>query len=116
LNTQQYAWKQTFGEYADLVAKGVTNTGSENYGGGVLTAGGVLFIAATVHDRKFHVYDKTNGKLLYEFTLPFSGTATPAVYEANGREYVVIACGGGKWGERSGGSYVAFALPAGESK
>ncbi|HTF72360.1 MAG TPA: PQQ-binding-like beta-propeller repeat protein, partial [Edaphobacter sp.] len=84
---------------------------SENYGGGVVTAGGVYFIAATSYDRKFHVFDKSDGKLLWETTLPASGSATPAVYEADGREFVVIAAGGGKSKDPSGGSYVAFALP-----
>jgi quinoprotein glucose dehydrogenase len=88
------------------------DTGSENYGGGVITAGGLFFIAATSHDSKIRAFDKANGKVLWEATLPAAGNATPAVYEANGREYVVIAAGGGKWGEHSGGSYVAFALPS----
>jgi quinoprotein glucose dehydrogenase len=87
------------------------NTGTENYGGPLATAGGVLFIGATNHDRKFHVYDKSSGKLLWETLLPAGGNATPATYEVNGRQYVVIAAGGGKSGAPSGGSYVAFALP-----
>jgi len=112
LNTRQYVWKQPFGEFPKLVAEGIRNTGSENYGGSVVTAGGLLFIGATDHDRKFRAFDKATGKLLWETTLPASATATPAVYEVKGREYVVIAAGGGKSGEKSGGSYVAFALPA----
>lgn len=109
LNTGEYAWKIPFGEFPELSAKGVPVTGSENYGGSVATAGGLLFIGATNHDRKFRAYDKTNGKLLWETTLPAAGNATPSVYEVDGREYVVIAAGGGKGGP-SGGSYVAFAL------
>lgn len=111
LNTGKFAWKIPFGEYPDLVAKGMRNTGSENYGGPVVTAGGLIFIGATVHDRKFHAYDKATGKLLWEATLPAGGNATPATYEVNGRQYVVIAAGGGKCGDPPGGSYVAFALP-----
>jgi quinoprotein glucose dehydrogenase len=112
LDTLEYVWKQPFGEFPELVAKGIRNTGSENYGGGVVTAGGLLFIGATDHDRKFHVFNSTTGKLIWEAELPFGGNATPAVYEANGREFVVIAAGGGRRGEtKSGGSYVAFALP-----
>lgn len=111
LNKGTIAWQIPFGEYPDLAAKGIKNTGSENYGGGVVTAGGVYFIAATSYDRKFHVFDKSDGKLLWEATLPASGSATPAVYEADGREFVVIAAGGGKSKDPSGGSYVAFALP-----
>jgi quinoprotein glucose dehydrogenase len=104
-------WKIPFGEYPELVAKGMRNTGSENYGGPLVTAGGLLFIGATDRDRKFHVFDKRTGKLLWETELPASGNATPATYEVNGRQFVVIAAGGGKSGSPSGGSYVAFALP-----
>jgi quinoprotein glucose dehydrogenase len=95
----------------ELGAQGVKTTGLENYGGGVVTAGGVFFIAATSYDRKFHVFDKSNGTLLWETTLPASGSATPAVYEADGREFMVLAAGGGKSKDPSGGSYIAFALP-----
>jgi glucose dehydrogenase len=111
LNTGKFAWKIPFGEYPELAAKGIRNTGSENYGGPVVTAGGLIFIGATVHDKKFHAYDKATGKLLWEATLPAGGNATPATYEVNGRQYVVIAAGGGKCGDPPGGSYVAFALP-----
>jgi quinoprotein glucose dehydrogenase len=111
LDTAEYTWKIPFGEFPELAAQGLKNTGTENYGGGVVTAGGLLFIGATNHDRKFHAYDKLTGKLLWETTLPAAGNATPAVYEINGRQYIVIAAGGGKFGTPSGGSYVAFALP-----
>jgi len=111
LNKGEIAWKIPFGEYPELVAKGLRHTGSENYGGPVVTAGGLLFIAATNHDRKFHAFDKATGELLWETTLPAAGNATPATYQADGRQFVVIACGGGKSGAPSGGSYVAFALP-----
>jgi quinoprotein glucose dehydrogenase len=111
LETAEYAWKIPFGEFPELAAQGLKNTGTENYGGGVVTAGGLLFIGATNHDRKFHAYDKLTGKLLWETALPAAGNATPAVYEIKGRQYIVIAAGGGKFGNPSGGSYVAFALP-----
>jgi quinoprotein glucose dehydrogenase len=113
LNTRKYSWQKPFGEVPALVAKGIRNTGSENYGGGVVTAGGLLFVGATNHDYKFHAFDKVTGEQLWEATLPAAGNATPAVYEVDGREYVVIAAGGGKWGEASTGSYIAFALPSG---
>jgi quinoprotein glucose dehydrogenase len=116
LDTGDYAWKIPFGEFPELVEKGIRNTGSENYGGPVVTAGGLLFIGATNHDRKFHAFDKATGKLLWETILPAAGNATPAVYEVNGRQFIVIAAGGGKSGAASGGSYVAFALPENESK
>jgi quinoprotein glucose dehydrogenase len=108
LDTGGYAWKIPFGEYPALDMK---DTGSENYGGPVVTANGLLFIGATNFDSKFRAYDKSNGKLLWETKLPASGNATPAMYEVNGRQFIVIAAGGGKSGAPSGSSYVAFALP-----
>jgi len=86
------------------------NTGTENYGGPIVTAGGLLFIGATNYDKKFRAYDVSNGALLWETALPFAGNATPATYSVNGRQFVVIAAGGGKdLKSRSGGVYVAFA-------
>lgn len=106
-------WQVPLGEYPALAAQGLPGTGSENYGGAVVTRGGLLFIGATNFDRKFRAFDKTTGALLWETELPAAGNATPATYQVNGRQFVVIAAGGGKGGP-SGGSYVAFALPAGE--
>jgi quinoprotein glucose dehydrogenase len=111
LNAGTIRWKIPFGEFPDLAAKGMKNTGSDNYGGPVVTAGGLLFIGATNFDRKFHAYDKLTGKLLWETELPAAGNATPSIYAIKGREYVVIVCGGGKNGAPSGSSIVAFALP-----
>lgn len=114
LNTGKYLWKIPFGEYPELAAKGMKDTGSENYGGPVVTAGGLLFIGATNFDNKMHAYDKATGKLLWEGNLPFAGNATPATYEVNGRQFIVIAAGGGKaLNHPTGGVYVAFALPKG---
>jgi quinoprotein glucose dehydrogenase len=113
LNTGEYLWKIPFGEYPELAAAGLHGTGTENYGGPIVTASGLLFIGATNYDKKFHAYDISNGKLLWETTLPFAGNATPATYSVNGRQFVVIAAGGGKdLKSKSGGVYVAFALPA----
>jgi quinoprotein glucose dehydrogenase len=111
LNTGEYAWQIPFGEYPELVAQGLRNTGSENYGGPIVTAGGLVFIAASNHDRKFRAFDKATGELLYEAIMPFSGNATPATYEVNGRQFVVVAAGSGKTRGASGGMYVAFSLP-----
>jgi glucose dehydrogenase len=117
LNTGEYVWKIPFGEYPELAAKGQTGIGTENYGGPIVTAGGLLFIGATNFDKKFRAYDKSTGRLLWETMLPFSGNATPATYEVNGRQFVVIAAGAGKDPKsRSGGVYVAFALPSESSK
>lgn len=111
LNTGEYVWKIPFGEYPELAAKGMKDTGTENYGGPLVTAGGLLFIGATNYDKKFHAYDKSNGTLLWETRLPFAGNATPITYQLHGRQFVVIAAGGGKdLKSPSGGVYVAFAL------
>jgi quinoprotein glucose dehydrogenase len=113
LNTGEYAWKVPLGEYPALVEKGVKNTGSENYGGPIVTAGGLVFIAATNFDHKFRAFDKSTGALLWEAVLPFSGNATPITYELGGKQYVVIYANGGKAprGSPTGGMYVAYALP-----
>jgi quinoprotein glucose dehydrogenase len=111
LDTGEYAWRVPLGEYPALTAMGLRNTGSENYGGPIVTAGGLVFIGATNFDKKFRAFDKTTGELLWETTLPFSGNATPITYKIDGRQFVVIAAGGGKSDGPTGGVYVAFALP-----
>jgi len=114
LNTGKIAWKIPLGEYPKLVAQGLRDTGSENYGGPLVTAGGLVFIGATNFDRKFRAFDKLTGKLLWERALPAGGNATPSTYQINGQQFIVIAAGGGKSGAPSGGKYVAFALPVTE--
>lgn len=109
LNTGQFVWKDTLGDYPELKAKGI-HSGTENYGGPAITAGGLLFIAAT-SDAKFRAFNKRTGELLWETDLPAGGFATPSVYEVDGKEYVVIACGGGKLHKKSGDAYVVFSLP-----
>jgi quinoprotein glucose dehydrogenase len=113
LNTGEYAWKIPLGEYPELAEKGMKDTGSENYGGPIVTAGGLVFIAATNFDKKIRAFDKRTGNLLWETTLPLGGNATPITYEVGGRQYVVIYATGGKGGRGTtqGGIYVAFALP-----
>ena len=110
LNAGTIRWQIPLGEYPELAAKGLKNTGSDNYGGPLVTAGGLLFIGATNFDRKFRAFDKATGALLWEATLPAAGNATPAAYTVNGRQYVVIVCGGGKNGAPSGSAIVAFTL------
>ncbi|MGC1242002.1 MAG: PQQ-binding-like beta-propeller repeat protein [Chryseosolibacter sp.] len=110
LNTGEYVWTKVFGTYPELEAKGIPQTGSESYGGPVITASGLLFIAGT-KDRKFRVYNKANGELVWETLLPAAGFATPSTYQVNGKQYIVVACGGTKLGAEKGDSYVAFALP-----
>jgi len=108
LNSGDVKWKTILGNN-DSIYAGRPQTGVENYGAPVITAGGLLFIAAT-KDGMFRAFNKRTGKLLWETKLPHAGFATPAVYEINGKQFVVIACGGGKLHTESGDSYVAFAL------
>lgn len=110
LNTGKMAWRIPLGNDPVFTQKGRPATGTENYGGPVVTAGGVVFIAAT-KDSKIRAFNKRTGALLWETALPASGFATPAIYKVDGREFVVIACGGGKLRTTSGDAYVAFALP-----
>jgi quinoprotein glucose dehydrogenase len=110
LNTGKLLWKVPLGEYPELTKKGIPPTGTEGYGGPLVTKGGLVFIAAS-KDAKIRAFDKKSGKVLWEAQLPVPGYATPATYSIDGRQYVVIACGGGKIGSKSGDQYVAFALP-----
>ena len=110
LKSGKLLWKVPLGEYAELMKRGMKPTGTRNYGGPVVTKGGLVFIAATL-DEKIRAFDKNSGKLLWEARLPAAGYATPATYMIDGKQYLVIACGGGKLGTKSGDSYVAFALP-----
>lgn len=110
MNTGEYLWKIPLGEHEALKQKGIPTTGSENYGGPVITANGLLFIAGT-KDEKFRVFNKKTGALIWETKLPAAAFATPSTYQINGKQYVVIACGGTKLGARKGNQYVAFALP-----
>jgi quinoprotein glucose dehydrogenase len=110
LNTGDTLWNVPLGEYKELTARGIPPTGAENYGGPVSTAGNLLFIAAT-KDGMMRAFDKRTGRVLWETTLPAAGFATPCTYEAGGRQFVVVACGGTKLGTAPGDSYVAFALP-----
>ncbi len=110
LNKGEILWKVPLGELKELTAKGIAQTGTENYGGPVITSTGLLFIGAS-KDEKFRAFDISNGKTLWEYQLPAGGYATPVVYMVNGKQFVVIAAGGGKMGTKTGNSYLAFALP-----
>lgn len=112
LNTGKYLWKIPLGQYPALVAKGMADTGSENYGGPIVTAGGLVVIAATIYDHEIRAFNSDTGELLWEHELPYAGNATPATYMIDGRQYIVIATSGQRDSKgKQGAAYVAFALP-----
>lgn len=112
LNTGKLEWRVPLGEHEELTALGLKKTGTENFGGAICTAGGLVFCSGT-RDSKIRAFDKETGAELWSAPLPFVGSAPPATYEVNGRQFVVIpATGGGKLGTPQGDAYVAFALPS----
>ena len=110
VNTGEYVWRVPLGEYPELTKKGIAPTGTENHGGPLVTASGLLFIAAT-YDEHLRAFDTRTGKIVWQYKLPAGGFATPITYMVNGKQYIVLACGGTRYGLRSGGSYIALALP-----
>jgi quinoprotein glucose dehydrogenase len=109
LNSGKRRWQIPLGVYASLIKKGVPPTGTPNFGGPVVTAGGLVIMAGTP-DELIRIFDKNTGKLLWKHALPTGGYATPCTYSVKGKQYIVIACGGGKLGSRAGDRYVAFSL------
>jgi quinoprotein glucose dehydrogenase len=110
LDKGEIRWQAPLGTYAALEKKGVPPTGTFNIGGPLVTAGGLVFIGAAM-DERFHAYDKSTGKLLWEFQMEAGGYASPATYEVGGRQYVIIAAGGGGKPEtKPGNAYYCFAL------
>ncbi len=105
----EFAWRVVNGEYAELKKRGVPKTGTHSHGGSICTASGLVFIAATF-DRMIRAFDSNSGKILWEYELPAGGFATPMTYEANGKQYVVIAAGGGKDGSKANDEFIAFSL------
>jgi quinoprotein glucose dehydrogenase len=110
LNTGRLLWKVPLGEHPELTAQGVPKTGTENYGGAIVTAGGLVFCAGT-RDRKIRAFDKDTGAELWSADLPWVGNAPPATYQIDGRQFIVIAATGSKLERQLGDAYVAFALP-----
>lgn len=109
LNTGKVVWKNILGDYPELKAKSI-HSGTPNFGGSAVTAGGLIFIAAA-RDEKFRAFNIRTGELLFETTFPYIGYAAPSIYSVNGKQYVVIAFGGGKMKTNSGDAFVAFTLP-----
>ena len=111
LNTGEFAWQVPLGEHAELTARGVPRTGTENFGGTIVTAGGLVFIAGT-KDESIHAFDKTTGELLWEHPLPAGGYATPWTYRSTvGNTSSSPPAGAGKMETKAGDAFVAFALP-----
>lgn len=111
LNKGEIKWQTALGNWPGAQERGLKNTGTENFGGSIVTAGGLIFIASTM-DEMFRAFDKATGALLWEYKLPAAGYAAPATYTVNNRQYVVIAAGGGgKPRTKPGTAYVVFALP-----
>ncbi|GMV90861.1 MAG: hypothetical protein AMXMBFR82_06390 [Candidatus Hydrogenedentota bacterium] len=110
LNEGEILWQVPLGTFPELAEQGLANTGTENYGGPIVTAGGVVIIAAT-KDNCIRAFNKDTGEELWRAPLPRAGYATPCTYEIDGRQYIAIAAAGGKIGSEAGDAYVAFALP-----
>ena len=110
LNKGEILWQVPLGEFVELTNRGIPKTGTENYGGPVVTAGGLIFIAAS-KDEHIRAFDKDSGKELWKYKLPAGGYATPSIYEVDNKQYIVIACGGGKMGTKPGDYYISFGLP-----
>ncbi len=111
LNTGEYRWSVPLGEYPDLALQGLPPTGTENHGGPLVTAGGLLFIAAT-YDQHLRAFDVKTGKVVWKYKLPAGGFATPVTYKAGGKQFIAIAAGGTRYGLKSGSNYIAFSLPS----
>jgi quinoprotein glucose dehydrogenase len=109
MDSGSFAWRVVNGEFAALKARGIPKTGTFSTGGSIATAGGLVFIAATL-DEKFRAFDSQSGEIVWEYTLPASGYTNPCTYEVNGKQYVTIACGGGKGFSKSGDQFVTFSL------
>jgi glucose dehydrogenase len=112
LNSGKYLWTVPLGDYPELARKGLKSTGSENYGGPIITAGGLVIIGATVFDKKVRAFDSQTGVLLWEYELPYASAATPTTYMVDGKQYIVVAAGGSRFSHGApDGLYIAFSLP-----
>jgi len=109
MNTGKRRWQIALGEYEELSKKGIPPTGTDNYGGPLVTSSGLIFIAAS-RDAHLRAIDKSTGQIVWSAQLPAAGYASPSTYSIDGKQYVVIACGGGKLNTKSGDKYVAFSL------
>jgi glucose dehydrogenase len=111
--TGEVAWKVPLGSFPELEAKGVKGAGTPNMGGAIATAGGLVFIGATV-DGKFRAFESKSGKLLWEANVDAPAHSVPSTYVgADGRQYVVVPAGGGGFLQGpTGDSIIAFALPS----
>jgi len=113
LNSGRKVWQVPFGEYEHLLRNGAPVKGQRNFGGVIVTAGGLVFATGTI-DNKVRAYDSANGHELWSFKLPAAGSAPPSTYLLNGTQYIVVVASGGQFAGFSGRSdkVIAFKLPA----
>ena len=103
-------WQVPLGTYPELEKQGLPPTGTFNMGGPIVTAGGLIFIGATM-DERFRAFDKKDGSLMWEYQLEAGAYATPSTFQVNGKQFVIIAGGGqGKPGTKSGNKLYCFGL------
>lgn len=120
LNKGEIVWQVPLGEYKELTARGIPPTGTQNLGGPITTAGGLVFIAAT-RDRMFRAFDKDTGEILWETELETGAFATPSTYEIDGKQYIALGVGGnckycseghsGQLSTPTSDLFMVFALP-----
>ena len=112
VNSGEIAWHVSLGFVEALKAKGLGNTGALNIGGSMATATGLVFVGATT-DRRFRAFRSETGELLWETELEAAAHSIPMTFLGkDGRQYVVVAAGGGSYlASPAGSSIVAFALP-----
>jgi quinoprotein glucose dehydrogenase len=109
MNSGEFLWQVPLGEFPELKKQGLPPTGTENHGGPIVTAGGLLFIGAA-YDEKLRAIDTKTGNTVWEYQLPAGGYSTPATYMVNGKQYIVIAAGGARYGLKGGSKFMAFSL------
>jgi len=110
LDKGKISWQVPLGTYPELEKRGFSPTGTFNMGGPLVTGGGLVFIGATM-DERFRAFDKNTGELLWEYQLEAGAYATPASYVIDGKQYIVIAAGGGGKPEtKPGDTFYCFTL------
>ena len=94
LNNGKIIWQSPFGEYKELTKKGLPLTGTENFGGATATSGDIVIATGTL-DKKIYIFNAINGDIIYDFELPYIGSAPPTTYMSNGEQYILVHATGG---------------------